>query len=89
MGDHILFNSYMQDSIKRQYHTSKYSKFWDMIVEDNITLISTDDTVLPGAATPLEASLFLSTEEVVSAGACVEEPVADTVDDEDLFEGMM
>ena len=88
-GEHVLYNSFMQDTIKSRFRVGRFSRFWEMVVEEKVTLISDEDTFLPGAATSSEAMAFLSNTSNQSVVAPVVEVAPAAADDDDLFDDMM
>jgi hypothetical protein len=87
-GEHIMYNAYMQDAIKKTFCAGKHSRFWSMVVDDKVSLISTRDTFLPGAASEADADRFLSSDEVEQVVAAVAVAVEVAPDDDDLFADM-
>ncbi|XP_014859247.1 PREDICTED: X-ray repair cross-complementing protein 5 isoform X1 [Poecilia mexicana] len=79
-GNADLFNSYLQ-SLKRSIPSRALEVFWDLLVQDAVTLISKDE-VEGSAVSKSEASQFLLAEEKKEQAA--PEPVEDTGDVDDL-----
>ncbi|XP_032423918.1 X-ray repair cross-complementing protein 5 [Xiphophorus hellerii] len=83
-GNADLFNSYLQ-SLKRSIPSRGLEVFWDLLVQDAVTLISKDE-VEGSTVSKSEASQFLLAEEKKEQVA--PEPVEDTGDVDDLLDMM-
>ncbi|KAK9537514.1 hypothetical protein VZT92_005123 [Zoarces viviparus] len=84
LGDANLYNGYLQ-SLKRSVPNRGLEVFWDLLVQDAITLISKDE-VEGSTVSKSDANQFLVTEEKKEeAGA---PPAADTGDVDDLLDLM-
>ncbi|MED6260295.1 hypothetical protein ATANTOWER_011681 [Ataeniobius toweri] len=83
-GNADLFNSYLQ-SLKRSIPSRALEVFWDLLVQDAVTLISKDE-VEGSAVSKNEASQFLLAEEKKEQPA--PELVEDTGDVDDLLDMM-
>ncbi|XP_047225878.1 X-ray repair cross-complementing protein 5 [Girardinichthys multiradiatus] len=83
-GNADLFNSYLQ-SLKRSIPSRALEVFWDLLVQDAVTLISKDE-VEGSAVSKNEASQFLLAEERKEQPA--PELVEDTGDVDDLLDMM-
>lgn len=83
-----MYNSYMHDAIKKGFRVGKHSRFWDMVTDEKISLISTRDTTLPGAASDAEAEMYLSNDDVAASVAPVAVITEVAPDDDDLFADM-
>ncbi|XP_074515625.1 X-ray repair cross-complementing protein 5-like isoform X1 [Sebastes fasciatus] len=80
LGDAKLYNGYLQ-SLKRSIPNRGLEVFWDLLVQDAITLISKDE-VEGSTVSKNEAKQFLVTEEKKEEAAAP--PVEDTGDVDDL-----
>ncbi|XP_075964719.1 X-ray repair cross-complementing protein 5-like [Anarhichas minor] len=83
LGDANLYNGYLQ-SLKRSIPNRGLEVFWDLLVQDAITLISKDE-VEGSAVSKSDANQFLVTEKKEEAAA---PPAADTGDVDDLLDLM-
>uniref|UniRef100_A0A3Q2P591 X-ray repair cross-complementing protein 5 n=1 Tax=Fundulus heteroclitus TaxID=8078 RepID=A0A3Q2P591_FUNHE len=83
-GNADLFNSYLQ-SLKRSIPSRALEVFWDLLVQDAVTLISKDE-VEGSSVSKTEASQFLLAEEKKEQAA--PEPVEDAGDVDDLLDMM-
>ncbi|KAM4731159.1 X-ray repair cross-complementing protein 5-like [Anableps anableps] len=83
-GNAELFNSYLQ-SLKRSIPSRALEVFWDLLVQDAVTLISKDE-VEGSTVSKNEAIQFLLAEEKKEQAA--PEPVEDTGDVDDLLDMM-
>lgn len=79
-----LYNSYLQ-SLKRSIPNRGLGVFWDLLVQDSITLISKDE-VGGSTVTKTEANQFLVSEEKKEEVSAP--PVEDTGDLDDLLDMM-
>lgn len=84
LGDANLYNGYLQ-SLKRSIPNRGLEVFWDLLVQDAITLISTDE-VEGSTVSKNEANQFLVTEEKKEEAAAP--PAEDTGDVDDLLDMM-
>ncbi|XP_038124088.1 X-ray repair cross-complementing protein 5 [Cyprinodon tularosa] len=83
-GNADLFNSYLQ-SLKRSIPSRALEVFWDLLVQDAVTLISKDE-VEGSSVSKNEANQFLLAEEKKEQAA--PEPVEDAGDVDDLLDMM-
>jgi hypothetical protein len=83
-GEFSLFNAFLRDRVKVPYQTGRHNAFWRLIVESNLSLISSREAAACGV-TPAEADGFLHArvEEVAAAA-----PTPVTEEEEDLFGSM-
>lgn len=79
-----LFNAFLRDKIKAPHQFGRHSALWRLVVDDNLTLISSAE-VADSSASPQDAEAFLHAvvEERVSAPI-----VAATDEEDDLFGSM-
>ncbi|KAM6955522.1 X-ray repair cross-complementing protein 5-like [Lycodopsis pacificus] len=84
LGDANLYNGYLQ-SLKRSIPNRGLEVFWDLLVQDAITLISKDE-VEGSTVSKSDANQFLVTEEKKEEAAAP--PDADTGDVDDLLDLM-
>lgn len=84
LGDASLYNGYLQ-SLKRSIPNRGLEDFWDLLVQDVITLISKDE-VEGSTVSKSEANQFLVTEEKKEEVAAP--PAEDTGDVDDLLDMM-
>ncbi|KAK5861164.1 hypothetical protein PBY51_022580 [Eleginops maclovinus] len=84
LGDANLYNDYLQ-SLKRSIPNRGLEVFWDLLVQDAITLISKDE-VEGSTVSKNEANQFLITEEKKDEAAAP--PAEDTGDVDDLLDMM-
>lgn len=84
LGDANLYNGYLQ-SLKRSIPNRGLEVFWDLLVQDAITLISKDE-VEGSTVSKSDANQFLVTEEKKEEAAAP--PAADTGDVDDLLDLM-
>ncbi|KAM9709647.1 X-ray repair cross-complementing protein 5-like [Menidia menidia] len=84
LGNADLYNSYLQ-SLKRSIPTRGLEVFWDLLVQDSITLISSEE-VETSPISKNEAKQFLAAEEKTEEEAAP--PVEDTGDVDDLLDMM-
>ncbi|KAJ0070287.1 hypothetical protein NL108_007624 [Boleophthalmus pectinirostris] len=84
LGNADLYNSYLQ-SLKRSIPNRGLEEFWDLLVQDSITLISKDE-VDGSTISKLEANQFLVSEEKEEKKAAP--TVEDTGDVDDLLDMM-
>ncbi|XP_036965192.1 X-ray repair cross-complementing protein 5 [Acanthopagrus latus] len=84
LGNAALYNSYLQ-SLKRSIPNRRLEVFWDLLVQDAITLISKDE-VEGSTVSKHEANQFLVSEEKKVEEAAP--PVEDTGDVDDLLDMM-
>ncbi|XP_044074034.1 X-ray repair cross-complementing protein 5 isoform X1 [Siniperca chuatsi] len=84
LGNADLYNSYLQ-SLKRSIPNRGLEVFWDLLVQDAITLISKDE-VEGSTVSKIEANQFLVAEEKKEEAAAP--PAEDTGDVDDLLDMM-
>ncbi|KAM9346851.1 X-ray repair cross-complementing protein 5-like [Symphorus nematophorus] len=84
LGNADLYNSYLQ-SLKRSIPNRRLEVFWDLLVQDAVTLISKDE-VEGSTVSRTEANQFLVAEEKKEEAAAP--PVEDTGDVDDLLDMM-
>ncbi|XP_076602838.1 X-ray repair cross-complementing protein 5-like [Chaetodon auriga] len=84
LGNADLYNSYLQ-SLKRSIPNRRLEVFWDLLVQDAITLISKDE-VEGSTISKNEANQFLAAEEKKEETAAP--PAEDTGDVDDLLDMM-
>lgn len=84
LGNADLYNSYLQ-SLKRSIPNRRLEDFWDLLVQDAVTLISKDE-VAGSTVSKHEANQFLVTEEKKEEAAAP--PAEDTGDVDDLLDMM-
>lgn len=84
LGNADLYNSYLQ-SLKRSISNRGLEVFWDLLVQDAVTLISKDE-VEGSTISKSEANQFLVTEEKKEEAAAP--PAEDTGDVDDLLDMM-
>ncbi|XP_070831636.1 X-ray repair cross-complementing protein 5 [Chaetodon trifascialis] len=84
LGNADLYNSYLQ-SLKRSIPNRRLEVFWDLLVQDAITLISKDE-VEGSTVSKNEANQFLAAEEKKEETAAP--PAEDTGDVDDLLDMM-
>ncbi|KAK5920991.1 hypothetical protein CgunFtcFv8_024732 [Champsocephalus gunnari] len=84
LGDASLYNGYLQ-SLKRSIPNRGLEVFWDLLVQDAITLISKDE-VEGSTVSKSESNQFLVTEEKKEEAAAP--PAEDTGDVDDLLDMM-
>jgi len=79
-----LFNAFLRDKIKLPHQFGRHSALWRLVVDDNLTLISSTE-VPDSSVSPQDAGAFLhaAVEERVSAPV-----VAATDEEDDLFGSM-
>ncbi|XP_056286454.1 X-ray repair cross-complementing protein 5 [Pseudoliparis swirei] len=83
LGDANLYNGYLR-SLKKSIPNRGLEVFWDLLVQDAVTLISKDE-VKGSSVSKTEADQFLVTEEKIKEAAA---PPADTGDVDDLLDMM-
>ncbi|TKS67313.1 X-ray repair cross-complementing protein 5 [Collichthys lucidus] len=84
LGNADLYNSYLQ-SLKRSIPNRRLEVFWDLLVQDAITLISKDE-VEGSTVSKNEANQFLAAEEKKEEASAP--PAEDTGDVDDLLDMM-
>jgi hypothetical protein len=83
---HSDFNTFLRESVKAAFSSGRHKSFWGMIVNDGVTLISSEDDPT-SAVTPEAARAFISEEEIPIAAAPV--AAAAVAEEDDLFGNMM
>jgi hypothetical protein len=78
------FNAYLRDRVKAQHQFGRHSAFWRLVVEANLSLISSRDSP-SSPVTPAEADAFLHAEE---PEAVVASSAPATQEEDDLFGSM-
>lgn len=88
VGEHELYNDYMR-KLKNLYKVGRFSKFWENICTESVTLIASGDTSFACSVTRSEAEDYLKGDMVVPIAVPVNTAPADKEEEEDLFGEMM
>lgn len=84
-GEHFRFNRFLCEDIKAAYNVAgRHKVMWDLVVKENVTLISTNDDS-GSSVNPEVADAFLSAH-TGQIQAKVE--IEQKADDDDLFDDM-
>jgi hypothetical protein len=80
----------MKNDIKNSFAKGRHAPFWEEIVKEKITLLSSIDIVssisIDGAVSLQEKDSFL--EDIVEVQTTFSAPMSIVVDDDDLFDNM-
>lgn len=83
-GEYNHFNAYLRDKIKLPHQFGRHSALWKLLVDDNLTLITSRDVPECGVSAA-DADAFLHARAEVAASA----PVTQAAEDEDDLFGSM
>lgn len=88
IGEHELYNDYMI-KLKSTYKVGRFSKFWENICSESITLISAADTSFPCIVTRSEAEDYLKADVTTTVSVPIDTTPKVAEEEEDLFGEMM
>jgi hypothetical protein len=88
VGEHEMYNAYMVQ-LKATYKVGRFSKFWENIATESVTLISSDETTYPCTTTRHEAAEYLTAGPVAPIAVAVDTTAKAQEEEDDLFGEMM
>lgn len=88
VGEHELYNENMI-KLKATYKVGRFSKFWENICNEFVTLITAEDTTFPCEVTRREADEYLTAGPVAAVAVAVDTAPKAQEEEDDLFGEMM